>query len=239
MTISTGTIDAVILAGGLGTRLRSVVADRPKALADIHGSPFLSILLASLSAQGIERTVLCVGYRASQIQSTYGRNYNSMSLAYSREDSPLGTGGALGLARDSILSDPVLVLNGDSYCSFSLECLLQVYSHTDAGAVMLLTEVDDVSRYGSVVTSSSGRIRRFEEKGTRRGKGLINAGVYLISREILDTIPKSHPVSLEKEIFPGLCNDKFYGVTSDGPFIDIGTPESYAEADVFFTGGKR
>ncbi len=238
MTVLTNTIDAAILAGGLGTRLRPVVADRPKALAEIKGRPFLSFLLASLCAQGIDRAVLCVGYKASHIQKAYGPSFKEMSLSYSSEQAPLGTGGALRLARSSLHSDPIIVLNGDSYCSFSLETLLQQYHQTNASALMLLTEVDDVSRFGSVVLDSSHRIRCFEEKGRTTGKGLINAGVYLISGGVLDSIPSSGPVSLEKDIFPRLCGEAFYGVTSSGPFIDIGTPESYADAERFFTGDK-
>lgn len=226
---------AVILAGGLGTRLRSVVADRPKVMAEVRGRPFLAYLLEQLAQSGFKHTVLCTGYLGEQIKATFGNTYSSLHLEYSQESSPLGTGGALQLALPFFQSEQVLVLNGDSFCNANLREFWAWYTDKkNPEASLVLTQVSDTQRYGRVQIDSSGKVLRFEEKGSAEGVGWINAGLYLLKSSTISTIPKNCAISLETEMFPRWINTEFYGYCSLGQFLDIGTPESYAIADQFF-----
>ncbi len=152
-----------------------------------------------------------------------------MRVCYSREDEPLGTGGALKLA-EPLLSDPVVVLNGDSYVEWSLAATRDLFAQKDASVVMILQAVPDVARYGSVTIEPDGRVTEFVEKGTRTGAGLINAGVYLVRKEIVAALPAGEAVSLERDVFPGLLRGKVYGLVSEGLFIDIGVPADLERA---------
>lgn len=227
-------VSAAILAGGMGTRLRSVVANRPKVLAPVAGRPFVTYLLDQLLAAGLQEVVLLVGYAAEQVRESLGDSYREMRLAYSTETEPLGTGGAIRLALPHLREQTVLLFNGDSYCELEVAQFLAFHRRTKAHATIALAEVSDTSRYGRICTDPTGRVVGFEEKGGARSPGRINAGVYLVERGLLDQISTSGPVSFEKEVLPqwvrmgGVCG--FGG----GRFIDIGTPESYAEADSFF-----
>jgi D-glycero-alpha-D-manno-heptose 1-phosphate guanylyltransferase len=225
---------AFVLCGGLGTRLRSVLSDRPKSMALIGSVPFLQLLLQQLKAQGVQEVILGTGYRAGQIENFFGDGKNlGLRLHYSQEDQPLGTGGALKLAEE-LLSDPVLVLNGDSYVEWNLATIADLFREKNANIVMELQSVPDVSRYGSVAIDSSGRITEFVEKGTRTGAGLINAGIYLLRREIVTGIPEGSAISLEREVFPPFLGERFYGVISRGTFIDIGIPADLQRAQTIF-----
>lgn len=228
-------ITAVILAGGLGTRLRAVVSDCPKVLARINGRPFITYLLDYLAAAGLRRVVLCTGYLGEQVSAELGEEYQGLSLGYSREEIPLGTGGALKLACPMFGSDPVLVMNGDSYCAADLDLFLRQHKAAGATASMLLTEVPEVDRYGSVLVDKLGRVERFEEKGGNTGPGLINAGTYLLSTEIVASIPRDSAVSLERDVFPQLIGKGLYGFPGSGRFIDIGIPADYEAATGFFS----
>jgi D-glycero-alpha-D-manno-heptose 1-phosphate guanylyltransferase len=228
-------VTAVILAGGLGTRLRSAVADRPKVMAEIHGRPFLSFLLDQLFAAGVGSVVLCTGYRGEQISSYFGESYGPLRLTYSREPSPLGTGGALRLALPHMDSDPVLVLNGDSFCEADFADLAARHRLRGAAATMLLAEVPNTERFGRVKTGRAGLVTEFEEKGGWAGPGLINAGVYLLGRRLIEGIRAGAAVSLEREVFPAHVGRDLYGHPGGGRFLDIGTPESFAAAEQFFS----
>lgn len=225
---------AVILAGGLGTRLRSVVENQPKVLAEVGGQPFLNYLLDQLVEWRIQAVVLCTGHLGEQIEARFGANYRGLRLRYSRESSPLGTAGALRLALPSIPSDPVLVLNGDSYCGVDFAAFWRWHRSRQSAATLLLVHNPDTRRFGSVRVATDGRILRFEEKRDSAEPGSINAGVYLIARDLLRSIPIARPVSLEREMFPAWIGGDFYGYLAAGPFLDIGTPESYAAAEAFF-----
>jgi len=226
-------ITAVILAGGLGTRLRSVVADRPKVLAEIHGRPFLSHLLDQLAEAGVTHAVLCTGHLGEQVQAAFGDTYGSLQLAYSQEPSPLGTAGAVRLALPLCKSDPVLVMNGDSFCHADLGAFWEWHSARGADGTLLLTEVPDAARYGQIRVDHNGRVLRFDEKGAATGPGWINAGIYLLSQRLIQTIPAREAVSIERQMFPAWLDSDLYGFKSDGRFLDIGTPESYAAAEEF------
>jgi D-glycero-alpha-D-manno-heptose 1-phosphate guanylyltransferase len=221
---------AFVLCGGLGTRLRPVLSDRPKSMAPVGGVPFLQLLLEDLKAQGIEEVILGTGYMADQVQAFFRRGEEfGLRVCYSREDEPLGTGGALKLA-EPLLSDPVVVLNGDSYVEWSLAATRDLFAQKDASVVMILQAVRDVARYGSVKIEPGGRVTEFVEKGTRTGAGLINAGVYLVRKEIVSALPGGKAVSLERDVFPGLLHGKVYGLISEGLFIDIGVPADLERA---------
>jgi D-glycero-alpha-D-manno-heptose 1-phosphate guanylyltransferase len=206
---SLSNMTAAILAGGLGTRLRPVMADRPKVLAEVGGRPLIFYLLDQLAAAGIQDVVLCTGYLGHQVKEVLGESHGPLRLIYSQESSPLGTGGALRLALPLFLTDQVLILNGDSFCDANLRALALIHRLRTAKATIL-------------------------EKGRKRGPGWINAGIYLIDRSLLQTIPPDQSVSLERESFPAWVGQGLYGFRSNGRFVDIGTPESFALAQDFF-----
>lgn len=228
-------VTALILAGGLGTRLRSSVADRPKVLAPVLGKPFLSYLLDRLQISGIQKVVLCIGYLGEQVQETYGSSYQNMELMYSQETTLLGTGGALRLALPPISSPTVLIMNGDSFYDANLNDFHQWHLDRNSDASLALTQVPDTARYGRVQLDEFCKITHFEEKGNTSGVGWINAGIYLIKRHLLTEIPENQVVSLERELFPNWIERGLYGYPTQGQFIDIGTPESYALAEKFFS----
>jgi len=225
---------AVILAGGLGTRLRAVVADRPKILAPVHRKPFLAYLLEYLAAEGLRKAVLCVGYRSEQVMAALGKSYAGLRLAYSMEPSPLGTGGALRLALPLADSGPVIAMNGDSFCRAPLRPLWQWHHACRAAGTLLLTRVEDTARYGCVGRDENGQLTAFEEKGEHRGPGWISAGVYVLSRRMIQEIGGEKAVSLEREVFPRWLGRGLYGWPCETAFLDIGTPESYSMAEAFF-----
>lgn len=234
MVSSLAAVTATVLAGGLGTRLRDVVADRPKVLAEVRGRPFLAYILDQLVEAGLRRVVLCTGYLGDQVEAIYGHSYRNLTLLYSREPSPLGTGGALRRAMDLFASDSMLVLNGDSFCDADLAAFWAWHCDQDSVATLLLTHVPDTRPYGRVVVDTDGFVRSFEEKAAVDGSGTINAGVYLLSRHLLLSIPAHTQVSLEREVFPTWVGRGLRGYRTHAPFLDIGTPEAYASADQFF-----
>jgi D-glycero-alpha-D-manno-heptose 1-phosphate guanylyltransferase len=225
---------AVILAGGLGTRLRSVVPDKPKALADVGGRPFIEYLLDQLAQEGIQSVVLCTGHLGDQIQNRLGRVYNKIALHYSREPHPLGTGGALRLALPMLESDTVLVLNGDSYCGARLNEFMVWHAERQSHATILLTETEDTRRFGRVQIDDKGRVLRFSEKSDTQGPGWINAGIYLVRRQTIESIETGRAVSIEREVFPGWIGKGLHGFPSGGRLWDIGLPSAYAQANAEF-----
>jgi D-glycero-alpha-D-manno-heptose 1-phosphate guanylyltransferase len=220
--------------GGLGARLRSKVADRPKVLAEIHGRPFLAFLLDQIAGAGCRSVVLCTGYRGDQIYRMFGENYGNLRLSYSREEEPLGTAGALRLALSRFESDPVLVMNGDSYCDINLKAFWTWHRQQHTPASMALAHVKTTKRYGRVKLDSSARIFEFAEKKDSEGAGCINAGVYFLSRKVLQSIPERTNTSLEHDVFPRWVGRGLYGYLSLSPFLDIGTPEDFVAAETFF-----
>lgn len=227
-------ITAVILAGGLGTRLRPVVAHKPKVLAEVGGRPFLAFLLDRLAHSRIRKVVLCTGYLGKQVREIFGESYGGMEIVYSVEEEPRGTGGALRLALPLLQSDLVLVMNGDSYCEVDLASYLEWYKEKETAASLALTFVENTSRYGMVQLGAHDEIIRFEEKGEKRIPGWINAGIYFIKKSLIGSIPSSGNISIEKEVFPAWIGTGFYGYRSNCRFLDIGTPATYSRTDKFF-----
>lgn len=226
---------AAILAGGLGTRLRSVVPDRPKVLAEVRGRPFLTYVLDQLVEFEVKWAVLCVGYLGTQVQEAFGNSYGELNLIYSYEPSPLGTAGALRLALPLLRSEPVLVMNGDSIFQTDLKDFWNWHCSRGSVGTLLLTEVSDTGRYGRVGVDGEGHVLCFDEKISQDGSGWINAGVYLLSHRLLETILDGQRVSLEREVFPPWIGQGLYGCRAVGRFLDIGTPESFAMAERFLT----
>ena len=237
--IRTGAVRAFILCGGHGTRLRSVLADRPKSMALISGIPFLQLLLDRVKSQGIGDVILGTGYMADQIECYFGGGSKfGIRIGYSREGEPLGTGGALKLA-EPLISDPVLVLNGDSYVEWSLVPIFELFRAKDADLVIVLQAVADVARYGSVALDHDGRITQFVEKGASAGPGLINAGVYLLRKQIIRDLPAGKAISLEREVLPQLLDGGVYGLVCTGLFIDIGVPDDFKRAQTLLASRVR
>jgi NDP-sugar pyrophosphorylase family protein len=235
-------IPALLLVGGQGTRLQAVVSDRPKPMAEVDGRPFLGFLLDWLAEAGIREVILCTGYMAEQLEAQLGERHGPLRLRYSRERSPLGTGGALRAALP-LLGAPgdcpcVLVLNGDSFFGVPLADLQRFHVARGARATLALAAVPDTARYGRVEEEPErGQITSFVEKGAAGGPGAINGGVYLLDPALLAALPAERAVSLEREAFPAWLGGPFYGFAADAPFLDIGTPETYAAAPAFFRAG--
>jgi NDP-sugar pyrophosphorylase family protein len=167
---------------------------------------------------------------AESIESYFGPGKRfGLRLYYSRELEPLGTGGALKLA-EPLISDPVLVLNGDSYVEWSLVPMLEMLEQKKADLIIVLQAVADVTRYGTVALDDQGRVTRFVEKGAAAGPGLINAGVYLVRKQIVRSLPGDRAISLEREVFPRLLDCQVYGFVCTGIFIDIGIPDDLSRA---------
>jgi NDP-sugar pyrophosphorylase family protein len=227
-------ITALILAGGLGLRLRSVVKNLPKVLAPINKRPFLSYLLDQLIAAGCRDVILCTGYLGNKVRDTFGDQYKRITIAYSQEQEPLGTGGALFYAMPLISTETVLVMNGDSYIDTDLSPFFARYFENDQNPSLLLTRKSDTSRYGRVAVDNVGRIIAFEEKKPNAGPGWINAGIYIFKKHLIYSIFPQKRFSLEREFFPNLIGKELYGFQCDASFIDIGTPKSLARAKDFF-----
>ena len=227
-------ITAAILSGGLGTRLRSVLPDSPKVLAEIEKRPFLTFLLDQLDSAGLRNVVLCTGYKGEEIREQLADEFGSLRLTYSQEDAPLGTGGALRLALPYLSSDPVLVMNGDSYVNVNFKAFFDWFFRKDLPAALILIRVPDMNRYGRVILGKDNRVQSFEEKRGKPNSGWVNAGIYLLRKALLEKIPLGQPYSLERDFFPLLVEQGLYGYPCQGEFLDIGTPASYAEAGLFF-----
>ena len=224
-------ITTIVLAGGMGTRLKSIVEDTPKVLAPVAGHSFLHYLLSYLRRQGITDVILCTGYQADQVYDYCGDGSKwGLQIRYSSEHEALGTGGAIKNAAPLIISNPFIVLNGDSIVQANLNQLVEFHEEKMAQITIALTKVQEKGRFGSVALSIEDSILGFKEKG-EGGKGLINAGIYVIARNVLDDFPVGKH-SIEHDIFPLYVNQGLFGKIISGSFIDIGTPESYEIAQM-------
>lgn len=224
-------IGAVVLAGGLGTRLKAALPDLPKVLAPVAERPFLEYLLIQLRDQGFRDVTLAVGHMAECIETQFGDGQSlGLGLRYSREHEPLGTGGALRLALALTKSNDLLVLNGDSFFGIDFEALVDFHTRQTAAATIALARVPECARYGSVSIDEAGRVVAFREKKGETGSGIINGGIYVFTRSAIEQIAPDRAVSLELETLPGLVGYGLYGVLLDGYFADIGTPDAYEEA---------
>jgi NDP-sugar pyrophosphorylase family protein len=222
---------ALLLVGGMGTRLRSVVQNVPKPLASVGDKSFLELLIRQLKHQGIRKLVLCTGYLADQVENEFGDGHAlNLDIQYSKELEPLGTGGAIKLAQSRIgNASEFLVMNGDSFLEIDLAPFIQFHRDRQAFISIAVVRVEDSSRYGTVQIDRDHQVTGFMEKAGSTGPGLINAGVYLFSPEVLQSIPEGRS-SLEKDLFPRLIGKGVCAYECHGMFIDIGTPEDYSKA---------
>jgi D-glycero-alpha-D-manno-heptose 1-phosphate guanylyltransferase len=225
-------VKAILLVGGMGTRLRSVVPSKPKALAAIGEKSFLELLVRQLRSQGIRHLVMCTGYLANQIESLFGDGRMwDVSIEYSKEEMPLGTAGALKLAQRYLRdSGEFLVLNGDSFLEINFPDMMLFHRrHADAVATMAVLRVEDASQYGTVYVDANDRINGFAEKTDSHAPGMVNGGVYVFSPKVWKHVPEG-PASLERDVFPRLVVQGMYAHEQHGTFIDIGTPANYIRA---------
>ena len=223
------TDEAIILAGGFGTRLRSLVSDVPKPLAPIGGRPFLAWVLDALVMQGMSRVILATGYMGDRVAETCGQSWRGMKLLYSQEHVPLGTGGAMAMAFKQVHGDACLVLNGDTWLAFDHAKFDEAWRAGNARMAIALAEVTDVSRYGAVEVEQS-LVTALVEKGDA-GPGYINAGVYAIQRSLLADFPTKESFSFENEVLvPAVKREAVFGYTDTHDFIDIGVPQDYQRA---------
>ena len=233
-------VDALVLCGGQGTRLRSIIADKPKVLAPVNGRPFLSYLLDQLVNAGFRDVILCTGYKGEMVRDAFGPHYKELNIRYSHETEPLGTGGALRYALPMVKSQIVLVMNGDSYIDADLSDFLVWHFDKKFYISMILSEVSDISRYGAVKINDTQIITGFIEKSTDIKPGWVNAGIYLFSRKLIEESIQSNVFySLEKEMMPSLLRKvTIGGYRCKSVLMDIGTPESYKVANQISDGEK-
>jgi NDP-sugar pyrophosphorylase family protein len=227
-------LSTILLLGGKGTRLRSVINDRPKVMAPINGKPFLEILLDELIKFNIENIVLSTGYKSKYIEENMGDKYRNLNLMYSTEETPRGTAGGALLAIKKYEAENYLIMNGDNFIEFDLPSFYEFHNNNSNNITMLVKEVDDLARFGSVTFDSSMKVQEFKEKDPFVNSGFINCGVYLLNSCIIDLIPTKVPSSLETDFFPNMLDKSFFAVETKGRHLDIGTPESYESAQHFF-----
>ncbi|MDA8991436.1 sugar phosphate nucleotidyltransferase [Opitutales bacterium] len=220
----------LILCGGKGTRLKSITQDSPKSIVPVAKIPFIFYLFDLIIEKSVKEITLCTGIGHRQIKNKVGDRYKSLSITYSQESKPLGTGGAILKAIQNFKDEQFLVLNGDSYCNFDFP---EITSEIENKSLIFTHKVSNVSRYGEVVFDKNFKVTSFEEKNETNRKGFINAGIYLFQRTDIENFPQNTYISLENDILPKLIGNLSI-VPCEGDFIDIGTPDSYKEAERFF-----
>ena len=228
--------EAIILAGGFGTRLRSVVSDVPKPMAPMNdkGTPFLAFVLDQLAGQGFETIILSVGYMAEVIQQYFGDSYAGMKIRYSVEDEPLGTGGAVKKALALCSAENVFVLNGDTYFDVDLSAMEQQHRKSGADFTLAAREMSDFERYGALKLTADDRVSAFLEK-KYCAHGYINGGIYCMGRTILADV-KKEAFSLEKDFLEEKVDQLHIAACkSSGYFIDIGIPKDYRRAKEYWS----
>ncbi len=228
-------MDTIILAGGRGTRLKSVISDLPKSLAPVNGIPFLDIPLSRLNlCPRIQRVILAVGYRGEMIVNRYkgDKNYNFI-IKFSIEIQLLGTGGAVKKALSQTETDVVIVQNGDTFVEIDYQDLIETHLRSNSPLTIVLIKVSDTSRYGAVEIDCNLKILGFREKSDCGGAGYINAGLYIFQRKMFDNVPDNKALSLEKDLLPNMIKPYAYGYITEGKFIDIGIPETYQYAEEY------
>ena len=227
-------MQAILLCGGMGTRLRSVVSDRPKPMADICGKPFLQYLLEMLRDKGITEVIFALGYMGEMIEEYFqdGSAFG-LKIAYSYEEEPLGTGGAIRNALPKILEEEVLVLNADTYFPMDYQGLYHFHQENDGDFSLATRAVPDISRYGAVRRDAAGRILAWNEKLEDGGQplaGEINGGIYVMKKSLIAEIPEGKQ-SLEQDCVPKWLSEgkRIFGLPFDGYFMDIGIPKDYQQ----------
>lgn len=227
-------MEAIVLAGGFGTRLRQVVPDMPKPMASVAGKPFLEILLGMLARKGFTRIVLSLGFMSEKIINHFGDGYLGMELVYEVESTPLGTGGAIRASMARCKADHVYIFNGDTYLDLEVDAVERLW-RAEHRPVIVVRKVEDTERFGRI-EMREGQVVAFLEKGMS-GPGLINAGCYVLPTNALDEFPLGQPFSIETEYFIKQLQHKWFGgFVTQGKFIDIGIPLDYSLAQTELAG---
>ncbi|MCX6250979.1 MAG: nucleotidyltransferase family protein [Bacteroidetes bacterium] len=224
-------MEAIILAGGFGTRLKSVVDDIPKSMALVNGHPFLEYLLNYLTGQGIHKVIFSVGYKNEQIRDYFKDHYKGMQICYAIEDEPLGTGGGIKNAFMQVDGDLAYTMNGDSLFRLDFSAMHKLHTTSVADITIALRYFTETDRYGTVKIDDNRKITGFIEKIEGLGGGYINGGVYLINRSFFEKQDFPQKFSIEKDCFEKFCKEaRIFGYLSRGYFLDIGIPEDYQKA---------
>jgi NDP-sugar pyrophosphorylase family protein len=228
----------LILAGGLGTRLRSVFSSGPKCLVPIDGIPFIQILLSLLSRHGAQRIILSLGYQAEQIKAVFQNGYQGLEISFSEENPSmlLGTGGAIKKAQ-SYIPERTFILNGDTYFDIDYNCLLHEHLEKKSLLSMALAQSTEKDSVGNVLLDAeTHKISAFSEKDPSVQTTWVNGGVYLAEKRLLNFIPNGRTCSFEREVLPSLLqqNEKIGGVPLDGRFYDVGTPQGLSKFTEFY-----
>jgi len=234
-------MQALVLAGGQGTRLRPLTYTTPKPVIPLAGRPFLTFMLDWLRGHGVTEAILSCGFMSEGVHDVLGDIYEGMRLRYVIEQEPLGTAGPVRLAfEEGLLAERLLVLNGDVLTDMDLTAELEQHERTGARATLALIAVEDTAGYGVVPTDRAGRVEAFLEKSDGPAPtNRINAGAYVIERELIEAaVPAGRAVSFEREVFPQLVRNGLYGWDADGYWVDIGTPERYLEATYDLLSGR-
>jgi len=222
--------DVVILAGGLGKRLKSVTGDAQKVLAKIGDQPFLGILIDYIASQGASRFILCIGHGGTEVETYFKNKYRDREIIFSREDSPLGTGGAIKQGSQYVETDQFLAMNGDCFCVIDYNRFMAFHQKHKANATIAIAKLPDVRDYGSITINEKSQIIAFKEKSTLVQAGLINTGTYCLDKNVFSLAQTPQKFSIEYDFFPHLVGKGFYGFEVENKFIDIGTPERYSWA---------
>lgn len=226
--------ECIILAGGLGTRLQSVVNDVPKCMAEVAGKPFLYYLFDYLSTQSFDHVILSLGYKASSVVGWLQEKNYSFKVSYVIEEYPLGTGGAIKLAFEKVLGQEAFVMNGDTFFNINTNSLLDFHTNKSAAISIALKLMVEFDRYGSVELDGDDRIVSFCEKKYMR-QGLINGGIYIINKSIFSELSLPEKFSFENDVLYSHTDDlSIYGCPQDSYFIDIGIPSDFEKANIDF-----
>ncbi|HEX9032492.1 MAG TPA: NDP-sugar synthase [Streptosporangiaceae bacterium] len=237
-------LEAILLVGGQGTRLRPLTIGVPKPLLPTAGVPFLAHQLARAAAAGVTRIVMATAYRAEMFADVFGSGSEfGLEIVYVQEAEPLGTGGGIRNAADSLHSgpaDPVIVLNGDVLSGHDLQAQLDLHRKTEAAVTLHLVEVPDPARFGCVPTDLDGRVTAFLEKTPDPVSSQINAGCYVFTRRYIDAMPARRVLSVERETFPGLieAGETVMGYLESAYWLDVGTPEAFVQGSCDLVRGE-
>jgi D-glycero-alpha-D-manno-heptose 1-phosphate guanylyltransferase len=226
-------IDVIILCGGKGTRLQSVVTECPKPMASIGKRPFLEVLIERVAMRGFRKFILCTGYKQEQIISHFSNCSNlsekCIDVVFSKEENPLGTSGAIKNAEEYLKSELFLVINGDTFCDLDFKGFVNWHNSRGAELSIALCKKPDSGDCGLVVIDSSDQVTSFNEKADATGK-YVNAGVYVMNKSLLDYIPEGRAFSMEYDLIPSILHRPCFGYVTNADFLDIGTPERYMQA---------
>ena len=222
--------DVVILAGGLGKRLQSVTGGAQKVLAKIGDKPFLEILIDYIASQGGRRFILCVGHGSDEVEAYFTDKYQDREIIFSKEETPLGTGGAIKQGSLHVKTGQFLAMNGDCFCVIDYNRLIAFHQEKGSKATLAVTLMSDARDYGTIEIAGNGSIEAFKEKQPILREAFINTGTYCFDRKVFSLVTIPSKFSIEYEFFPHLVGQGFYAFEVENRFIDIGTPERYSWA---------